>query len=144
MEPAARLPLSQADVGRRRLRREARHLVRTALKLPLQTVKRPDDLHVFKVLPRRWVVERTLAWITRHRRTGRDYERLEAAEPAEHAASSTQHASSSPKRLLIAGVLGPAGINPRPGRPGVCRQHPEVLLFFPLWHLGVFPLFPGL
>jgi hypothetical protein len=25
-------------------------------------------------------------------------------------------------------------------RPGVFRQHPEVLLLFPLWHLGVFPL----
>jgi transposase len=49
---------------------------KTALKLTLQIVKRPDDLHVFKVLPRRWVVERTLAWITRHRRTARDYERL--------------------------------------------------------------------
>jgi transposase len=43
-------------------------------------VKRPDDLHTFKVLPRRWVVERTLAWITRHRRTVRVYERL----PAHH------------------------------------------------------------
>ena len=30
------------------------------------------------MLPRRWVVERTLAWITRHRRTVRDYERLAA------------------------------------------------------------------
>ena len=50
----------------------------TALKLTLQIVKRPDDLHTFKVLPRRWVVERTLAWITRHRRTVRDYERLRA------------------------------------------------------------------
>jgi transposase len=50
----------------------------TALKLTLQIVKRPDDLHTFKVLPRRWVVERTLAWITRHRRTVRDYERLQA------------------------------------------------------------------
>jgi transposase len=49
-------------------------------KLTLQIVKRPDDLHAFKVLPRRWVVERTLAWITRHRRTVRDYERL----PAHH------------------------------------------------------------
>ena len=38
----------------------------------------PDDLHTFEVLPRRWVVERTLAWITRHRRTARDYERLAA------------------------------------------------------------------
>jgi transposase len=49
-------------------------------KLTLQIVKRPDDLHTFKVLPRRWVVERTLSWITRHRRTVRDYERL----PAHH------------------------------------------------------------
>jgi transposase len=51
---------------------------RTKLKprLTLQIVKRPDDLHTFQVLPRRWVVERTLAWITRCRRTVRDYERL--------------------------------------------------------------------
>jgi transposase len=53
---------------------------KTALKLTVEIVKRPDDLHTFKVLPRRWVVERTLAWITRHRRTVRDYERL----PAHH------------------------------------------------------------
>ena len=32
----------------------------------------------FQVLPRRWVVERTLAWVTRHRRTVGDYERLAA------------------------------------------------------------------
>jgi transposase len=43
-------------------------------KLTLQIVKRCDDLHTFQVLPRRWVVERTLSWITRHRRTVRDYE----------------------------------------------------------------------
>ncbi len=48
----------------------------TTLKLTLEILKRPDDLHTFKVLPRRWVVERTLAWITRCRRTVRDYERL--------------------------------------------------------------------
>jgi transposase len=53
---------------------------KTTLKLTTQIVKRPDDLHTFKVLPRRWVVERTFAWITRHRRTVRDYERL----PAHH------------------------------------------------------------
>ena len=51
---------------------------KTRIKLTLQIVKRPDDLHTFKVLPRRWVVERTLSWITRHRRTVRDYERLAA------------------------------------------------------------------
>jgi transposase len=32
--------------------------------------------HAFQVLPRRWVIERTFAWISRHRRTVRDYERL--------------------------------------------------------------------
>ena len=36
----------------------------------------------FQVLPRRWVVERTHAWITRRRRCARDYERL----PAHHEA----------------------------------------------------------
>jgi transposase len=33
------------------------------LRRTLQIVKRPDDLHTFKVLPRRWVVERTFGWI---------------------------------------------------------------------------------
>lgn len=51
----------------------------TALKLNLEIVKR-TELHKFAVLPRRWVVERTFAWITRSRRTVRDYERL----PAHH------------------------------------------------------------
>src|SRR4029077_14412919 len=45
-------------------------------RLMLEIVRRPDDLHTFQVLPRRSVVERTLAWITRCRRTVRDYERL--------------------------------------------------------------------
>ena len=53
---------------------------RSRLRLTVEIVKRPDDLHTFKVLPRRWVVERTLAWITMSRRTIRDYERL----PAHH------------------------------------------------------------
>lgn len=44
----------------------------------MQIVRRPDDLHTFQVLPRRWVVDHTLAWITRCRRTVRDYERLTA------------------------------------------------------------------
>lgn len=49
---------------------------RDSLRIMLQIVKRPDDAVGFVVLPRRWVVERTLAWITRHRRCARDYERL--------------------------------------------------------------------
>lgn len=49
---------------------------RTNVNLTLQIVKRTDDMIGFVVLPRRWVVERTLAWIARHRRCVRDYERL--------------------------------------------------------------------
>jgi len=47
----------------------------STLALTVEIVKRPDLPH-FTVLPRRWVVERTLAWITNHRRCVRDYERL--------------------------------------------------------------------
>jgi putative transposase len=47
-----------------------------ALCVTMEIVRRPGQLHTFQVLPRRWVVERTFAWITRFRRTIRDYERL--------------------------------------------------------------------
>ena len=40
----------------------------------LEVVKR-SELHRFVVVPKRWVVERTLAWISRNRRPSRDYER---------------------------------------------------------------------
>ena len=33
------------------------------------------DVRGFVVLPKRWIVERTLAWISRNRRLSRDYER---------------------------------------------------------------------
>ncbi len=41
----------------------------------LRTVPRPSGARGFIVLPKRWVVERTFAWIVRHRRHARDYER---------------------------------------------------------------------
>lgn len=40
----------------------------------LEIVKR-TELHRFAVLPKRWVVERTFAWIARNRRLARDFER---------------------------------------------------------------------
>jgi transposase len=48
----------------------------------LQPVLRSDDQHGFVVLPRRWVVERTFAWITQCRRLGKDYEGLPESSEA--------------------------------------------------------------
>ncbi len=40
----------------------------------VEIVKR-NEMHTFVVLPKRWIVERTLAWISRNRRLARDFER---------------------------------------------------------------------
>jgi putative transposase len=40
----------------------------------LEIVKRRDDAKGFEVLPKRWIVERTLAWLSRYRRLAKDYE----------------------------------------------------------------------
>jgi len=41
----------------------------------LQPVLRPVDVKGFVVLPKRWIVERTFAWINKYRRNAKDYER---------------------------------------------------------------------
>lgn len=48
----------------------------------LQTVLRPVGIKGFVVLPKRWIVERTFAWLTRYRRHSKDYERTEASSEA--------------------------------------------------------------
>ena len=48
----------------------------------MEVVKRSDDAAGFEVLPRRWVVERTFAWLMRHRRLVRDYEITESSAEA--------------------------------------------------------------
>lgn len=48
--------------------------VRTHLDLILEIVERDPALKTFQVLPRRWVVERTFAWLGRYRRLSKDYE----------------------------------------------------------------------
>jgi transposase len=49
---------------------------RRVLRIVIDIVRQSDGQRGFAVLPRRWVVERTLAWLTAHRRLARDYERL--------------------------------------------------------------------
>ncbi len=48
----------------------------------LEIVKRPKDQKGFAVLPRRWVVERTLGWLGRYRRLSKDYEERPESEEA--------------------------------------------------------------
>ena len=50
--------------------------LRTRNRIVLEIVKRSDQLKGFVVLPRRWVVERTFAWLSFHRRMSKDYEYL--------------------------------------------------------------------
>ncbi len=49
--------------------------VRAQWKRALEIVKRSDTAKGFKILPRRWVVERTFGWLNRYRRLSKDYER---------------------------------------------------------------------
>jgi len=47
----------------------------------VEVVRRTDADPGFKVIPRRWVVERSIGWLTRYRRLVRDYEeRLDVSE----------------------------------------------------------------
>lgn len=48
--------------------------LRSRNRIRLEIVKRSDDIRGFKVLPRRWVVERTFGWLGRQRRLSKDYE----------------------------------------------------------------------
>ncbi len=53
----------------------------SVLRIALTVVKRRDDTRGFTVLPRRWLVERTFAWLMRSRRLTCDYEgRTDSAE----------------------------------------------------------------
>ena len=45
-------------------------------KVRLEIVKRPKGLKGFRLLPWRWIVERTFGWLGRYRRLSKDYEYL--------------------------------------------------------------------
>lgn len=54
--------------------------VKTLFSCQLEIVYRTTQ--AFEVLPRRWVVERTFAWLSRYRRLVRDYEKRPASSTA--------------------------------------------------------------
>ncbi len=59
-----------------------RAALRKVGKFTLQIVKRTDKAKGFEVLPRRWVVERTFAWLGRCRRLAKDWEKSIASAEA--------------------------------------------------------------
>ncbi len=100
---------------------------RDELNVDLEIVEKPADQHTFRVLPRRWVVERTFGWWNRERRLSKDYERLPATTEAwinvtmiRLTTRRLSHPSVIPPRLLPAGHsvipphLLPAGTPVRP------------------------------
>lgn len=50
-------------------------------RINLDIVKRSENVSGFKILPKRWIVERTFGWLSQSRRLNKDYETLtESAE----------------------------------------------------------------
>jgi len=56
-------------------------------KIELSVVKLPEAKRGFVLLPRRWVAERSFAWLTRFRRLAKDYERLASTLKGMHLAA---------------------------------------------------------
>jgi putative transposase len=80
-EHRSRLELLWAD-GKYRNHHLDGWMVETKAGYRIEVVSRPDGSVGFVKLPRRWVVERTFAWLGRYRRNSRDYERFSESSEA--------------------------------------------------------------
>jgi putative transposase len=58
------------------------YYLRQRSRIILEIVKRSDRVKKFKVLPKRWIVERTFGWLGRFRRLSKDYEYLPVSSEA--------------------------------------------------------------
>lgn len=76
--------------------------VREHLDVILEIVAREPGQVGFQVLPKRWIVERTFAWLGRHRRLSKDYEQLtESSEAMIYLASIHTWLKRTPDQLYI-------------------------------------------
>jgi putative transposase len=80
-EHRSRLELLWAD-GKYRNHHLDGWMVETKAGYRIEVVSRPEGSVGFVRLPRRWVVERTFAWLGRYRRNSRDYERFSESSEA--------------------------------------------------------------
>ena len=70
----------------------------------IEIVKRSDQVRSFVVLPKRWIVERTIAWLNRCRRLAKDWECLNRKALAFLRLASI--------RLMLRKLCNPAGKSP--------------------------------
>jgi transposase len=84
------------------------------LQTTVEIVRKPADQRGFVVHPKRWVVERSLAWLTAHRRLARDYER----DPGVSEALIRWAAINTMVRRLDRG-------DPPPDKPAGCSARPD-------------------
>jgi putative transposase len=80
-EHLTRLELLWADSKYHNLELEA-WLKEEGVRYRIEVVSRPPGSEGYVQLPRRWVVERTFAWLGRYRRHSRDYERFSESSEA--------------------------------------------------------------
>jgi putative transposase len=80
-EQRSRLELLWADSKYHNHRLKA-WLKEMKVRYGIEVVRRPEGSKGFVKLPRRWVVERTFAWLGRYRRNSRDYERYTRSSEA--------------------------------------------------------------
>jgi len=94
--------------------------VRAVANIAVEVIKR-TELHVFKVVPRRWVVERTFGWLMRYRRLCRDYERR-----PEHHEAMVYWATVMVMTRRLARIENPKLPQPRPrwGQPRPAPPRP--------------------
>ena len=80
-EDCPRLKLIRTDQGYR-LGEDFKNYIFAAYAWLIEMVIRPKDQKGFVVIPQRWVVERTFAWLGNYRRLSKDYETLEQSSEA--------------------------------------------------------------
>ncbi|MEH1031556.1 IS5 family transposase [Micromonospora profundi] len=90
---------------------------RDTLRTTLEIVRKPADQRGFAVHPRRWVVERTLAWLTACRRLARDYERATPPSPKPSSAGPPSPASPAASPAANPHAAKPVAPSPGPDQP---------------------------
>lgn len=71
--------------------------------IKLEVVKLPEARQGFVLLPRRWVVERSFAWLSRFRRLAKDHERLEETVTGLHLVAFSVLMLGRVMKLLVGG-----------------------------------------